>query len=573
MRIALAQVNTTVGDLDGNRDLILRYVGQSRDMGCDLVAFPELCVTGYPPEDLLLRSRFVADQRRIAEQIAAEMDRITCVFGFVHADPGGNGLYNAAAVAQSGAVRAIYRKKHLPNYSVFDEERYFEPGEIPMVLVLNGVRVGISICEDIWIPDSITEAEALMGGAEILLNISASPYYRGKAAERLALLQAKAERCRCAIAYVNLVGGQDELVFDGNSLVLDDRGRILAQGAGFEQDMIAVDIDLEGLRRRRGIDPGKGFVSTFPGIEIISLAPQREPDRPLLHGMNAKPAESEETEVYAALMLGLRDYVLKNGFGNVTLGVSGGIDSALVAALAADALGPENVIAVSMPSPYSSEGSVVDSDVLCSHLGIKRLSLPIDKLFKDYTDLLRPVFGDREPDITEENLQARIRANLLMALSNKFGWLVLSTGNKSEVSVGYSTLYGDSVGGFSPLKDVPKTLVYRLARFRNQKAGAELIPRSILDKKPSAELRPDQIDEDTLPPYEELDPILERYVEEEMGVAEIAGLGHPPGRVREVVRMVERSEFKRRQAAPGCKITRRAFGKDRRMPITNKYRT
>lgn len=576
IRLALAQINPIVGDLEGNKEKILQRINEAKSYGCDLVALPELCIPGYPPEDLLLRKQFIIDQRTILNEIADQIRDIVCIVGYVDAANGV--LYNSAAILQEGRLAASYHKIHLPNYSVFDEERYFKAGDKPLVVHYQDAKIGISICEDIWIADSVTETEAFVGGAEILLNISASPFYIGKGQEREALMTARARRTRAFVVYINLIGGQDELVFDGRSLVIAPDGRLLAQGNTFDEDFIVIEVDPAEAKQIRQKDDtfaknARAFSSPFATVDEARLTSLRIHHKPVLPERRAiPPAVPDEEEVYRAITLGLRDYIHKNNFSKVTLGLSGGIDSALVAVLAVDALGKENVVAVSMPSQFSSQGSKDDARQLAENLGIEFLMIPIQDVFVKYQQLLQPIFKDLPFDITEENLQARIRGNLLMALSNKFGWIVLATGNKSEVSVGYSTLYGDTAGGFSPLKDVFKTMVYRLCHYRNQKAGYDLIPQSILTKAPSAELRPDQTDQDTLPPYDLLDHILEMYVEKEMGVAEIMAKGYDADIVRQVARMVDANEYKRRQAAPGVKITPRAFGKDRRMPITNRYR-
>ncbi|MDZ7314490.1 MAG: NAD+ synthase [candidate division KSB1 bacterium] len=573
LRIAAAQINAAVGDLEGNRRKILEILETAKKNNCLLVAFPELALTGYPPEDLVLRKHFVADQLRILQEIAAATEEMVVVAGFVDQDD--QFLYNSAAVLQKGRVQAVYRKIHLPNYSVFDEERYFEPGREPMVLQVDTVKIGLSICEDIWIPAGVVESEAFQGGAPILLNISASPYSLGKIETRRRLLQSKAQLCQAYIVYVNLVGGQDELVFDGSSLFVSPDGEILQEAASFAEDLMFCDIALEAVEEKRKgnyfVNMAASFKSPFAAWKTITLSSKI--DRPVpLPKATMKSIADDEEEIYQALVLGLQDYVRKNGFRKVVLGLSGGIDSALVAALAADALGAENVIGITMPSQFSSIGSVQDSKKLAENLGIQLLELPITKIFSSYLELLSETFKGLEPDITEENLQARIRGNLVMAISNKFGCLALTTGNKSEVSVGYCTIYGDMAGGFSPLKDVFKTMVYRLAEYRNRRAGFDLIPRAIIEKAPSAELRPNQTDQDSLPPYPLLDQILQKYIEQSKSVQEIVAEGFDEETVRRVAKMVDMSEFKRRQAAPGIKITPLAFGKDRRMPITNLYR-
>lgn len=571
-RIALAQINTVVGDLPGNRRRITEKMAAAAEEGCDLIAFPELALTGYPPEDLLLRRQFVADQREQLQAVAAESGDCLAIVGFVDELQGR--LFNAAAVIHRGGIIGVYHKVHLPNYSVFDEERYFEAGRLPLVLDLGALRIGVSICEDIWIEESVVESEALLGGADLLLNISASPFHSNKGEERLELMRSRARRTGSVLAYLNLIGGQDELVFDGRSLVVAADGRLLAAGGGFQEDFIIADLPLEefaALRRARARLAPPANALDSPHLLPVSWSVRPRPERRAAPRMIA-PVKSEIEEIYQALLLGLGDYTRKNGFKKVTLGLSGGIDSALVAVLAADALGPDQVAAVTMPSRFSSSGSVTDSEELARNLGIQLFTLPIAPAFKAYEEMLAELFAGREPDVAEENLQARIRGNLLMALSNKFGWMVLVTGNKSEVSVGYCTIYGDMAGGFSPLKDVYKTTVYALCEYRNKLAGYDLIPRAIITKPPSAELRPDQTDQDSLPPYDLLDAVLELYVEKEMGVAEIIAQGFEGKMVRRVARLVDFAEYKRRQGAPGIKITPRAFGKDRRMPITNHYR-
>ncbi len=576
IRIALAQLNVTVGDLAGNEQKIRESIQQAKQLQADLVAFPELAITGYPPEDLLLRPQFIRNNLDCLQRIVPTTQNITAIIGFAHSEQ--DRLFNAAAIVANGQLVDVYHKIHLPNYGVFDEKRYFEPGERPLILEWNDIKIGISICEDIWIQNSVIETQALSTGAEIILNISSSPYHFGKVEERENLLKNLAVNNRVPVCYVNLIGGQDELVFDGNSLILDEQGRILARGKQFEEDLILFDLDVTDLQNSRGRDESYqrrrlAFDPPFK-IELIDL-----PDQPHVpFDQKAKLPISENlkldpiTEIYQALVLGTRDYVRKNGFKKVVLGLSGGIDSALTAAIAVDALGNENVIGVSMPSIFSSQGSLDDAAQLASNLGIKNLVIPIQATFEAYQKMLQPTFGDLPFDTTEENIQARIRGNIIMALSNKFGWLALSTGNKSEISVGYCTLYGDMAGGFAVIKDVPKTLVYQLAKKLNETRGREIIPHNTMIKPPSAELKPDQKDEDSLPPYDILDPILAEYVEKDATIEQIVALGFDEAIVRKVIRLVEQSEYKRRQGAPGVKITPRAFGKDRRMPITNRYR-
>jgi NAD+ synthase (glutamine-hydrolysing) len=531
MRLALAQIDTTVGDVAGNTRRILDAIGRADAGGATLTLLPELAITGYPPEDLVSKPHFVEDNLMALEQVAAACGHLAFV-GFV--DRAGDELFNAVAACGNNRVLKVYRKRHLPNYGVFDEHRYFEPGAEEGLFEIASEMYALTVCEDIWVSDSIAEAVGL--GARFVLNVSASPYYVGKGDEREAMLQARARDNGVWIAFCNAVGGQDELVFDGRSALVSPTGEVVARAASFEEDLLLVDFDPKG---RLG-------------------APERTEGTP-------GPVE----EVYRALELGLADYIRKNGFTDVVVGLSGGIDSALTATVAADALGAGSVHGVLMPSRYSSEGSLTDARALAEALGIDAIELPIEGPFSATLDVLEAVFAGREADVTEENLQARVRGTLLMALSNKFGWLVLATGNKSELSVGYSTLYGDMVGGFAPLKDVLKTRVYELARWRNEQSA--VIPQAVLDKAPSAELRPDQTDQDTLPPYDVLDAILQGYVEEDRSPETIAAAGFDLETVRRVCRMVDRAEYKRRQGPLGIKITHKALGRDRRMPITNRY--
>lgn len=543
MRIAGAQLNLTVGALDSNEALIGEAMDWAESQQADVLLLPELAVTGYPPEDLVLRLGFVEDNLDVVRRLAARSGRVTTVLGFVDLVAGRNDagdaeprqVANAAAVLRGGKWLGTYHKVLLPNYGVFDEERYFLVGDQPDQLwEIAGVKAGISICEDIWLSGGPPQQQA-EAGARVLLNINGSPYHHGKAHAREAMLGERAREAGVPVVYLNLVGGQDELVFDGASVILDATGQVIHRSPQFQEDRFLVDLDLEHPQ---------------PG----SVAPLLEP----------------EEEIYRALETGLRDYVRKNGFRQVVVGLSGGIDSALTAAIATDALGPEGVWGVSMPSRFSSEHSKSDAEELAQRLGIRFDQIPMDTVFAAYLDVLQPVFAGTEFGLAEENLQARIRGAILMALSNKFGPMVLATGNKSETAVGYSTIYGDMVGGFSVLKDVFKTTVYDLARWRNKQS--EVIPQNTIDKPPSAELRPDQKDSDSLPPYDKLDPILALYIEEDLSVEEIIATGHDPETVRRVVSMVDRNEYKRRQAAPGVKITTKAFGRDRRLPITNGYR-
>ncbi len=569
LRIALAQINTVVGDLSGNCRHITDAIEMARRRQADIVVLPEMAVTGYPPEDLLLKSDFVEAAARSLEEVIPVTQGLTAVVGCLHAD---GDLYNAAAILHDGRLVAFYHKHHLPNYGVFDENRYFQSGNQRLVFDRGGAIFGVSICEDIWYPGGPPQMQAAHGGAELLINTSASPYYMGKGLDRERMLATRAADSTAFVAYCNLVGGQDELVFDGHSVICAPDGETIARGHQFEEDMVVADLDLKEvfrtrlkspLLRRVPRDAGEGFRRVeLPFTSIAS----RTPVQPVL----APPLATVE-EVYRALVLGTGDYVRKNGFQGVVLGLSGGIDSSLTASIAVDALGRENVVGVAMPTRYSSSHSLEDAEQLARNLGVRFLKLPIDGIFQSYLDALAPVFADRPADVTEENLQPRIRGTLLMALSNKFGWLVLSTGNKSEVGVGYSTLYGDTAGGYAVIRDVPKTLVYELCRHRNLTAGFDLIPERVLVKPPSAELRPDQKDTDSLPEYAVLDPIIHAYVEEGYSIDEIVAGGYDEATVRRAIRLIDRSEYKRRQSPPGVKITARAFGKDWRLPITNRF--
>ena len=570
LRIALAQINPTVGDLTGNEKKILTYTARARELGADVVAFPELTVPGYPPEDLLLKPSFVAANIACLHRIAEATSGITAVVGFVDQT---DDLYNAAAVLHDGQIAAVYHKAYLPNYAVFDEERYFHAGEHPLVFSLGGAVIGINICEDIWYPAGPTQIQAL-AGAQVVITLSASPYCAGKGPDRERMLATRADDNIVYVAFCNLVGGQDDLVFDGNSVILNERGQVLARARQFDQDLVVADLNLADVFRQRLHDPRRRkerALQPTEAVERVALTPtlprqERPPITP-----SVIPHLAPVAEVYQALVLGTHDYVRKNGFREAVIGLSGGIDSALTAAIAVDALGRENVVGVWMPSRYSSVESRQDATQLAENLGIQFLAVPIDKTFQAYLEMLAEPFAGREPDVTEENLQARIRGNILMALSNKFGWLVLTTGNKSEMSVGYATLYGDMAGGFAVIKDVPKVMVYELSAYVNARAGRPIIPQRSIDKAPTAELRPNQKDEDSLPPYRVLDPILHAYVEEDRGLDEIVALGFDEVTVAEVIRMVDRTEYKRRQSPPGIRITPRALGKDRRLPITNRY--
>jgi NAD+ synthase (glutamine-hydrolysing) len=569
LRLALAQVDVRVGDLEGNARIVRERITAARDAGAELVLFPELVLTGYPPEDLLLKEHFLQAAQEALADVAADTHGIVALVGFPERV---EDVYNALAVIADGEVRAIYRKLRLPNYGVFDEQRYFQAGDQAVVVDFGSARIGLSVCEDIWLPGSPANEEAL-AGATLLVNASASPYFAGKGVQREAMLKQRARDNLCAVAFCNLVGGQDELVFDGHSLVLDHEGTVLARAPQFAESLTLCTVDLQGaatalLRDTRLRPPVR---QVLPEVRRAATLERPDGDVGTLGGDVTRVLEPE-AEVYAALCLGVRDYVEKNGFRHVVLGLSGGIDSTLVALVAVDALGADRVTCVVMPSRYSSEGTQSDARDLAASLGVQCLDVPIAPAMDVYEGMHAPIFGDREPDITEENLQARIRGNLLMALSNKFGWLVLTTGNKSENAVGYSTLYGDSAGGFAVIKDVPKTLVYRLVDFRNARDEEHPVPRSIVDRPPSAELRPDQVDADSLPDYDTLDAILQAYIEEDAGREQLALAGLPEEAVERVFALVDRNEYKRRQAPPGIKITPRAFGRDRRMPITNGYR-
>ena len=573
-RLALAQINTTVGDIPGNTAKIIDYVERAREAQADLVAFPELAITGYPPEDLLFKTSFLQANEEAMKQVIAAAKGIAVVVGYVQVGPD---IANAAAVGFDGRLIDSYRKMYLPNYGVFDEDRYFRRGETCPVYTINGAGVGVSICEDIWYPlgPIAVQREA---GAELIVNINGSPFHAGKRVYREKMIATRASDNELIVAYLNLVGGQDELIFDGSSLVCDAAGELIARGPAFEETLMVTDLDIESVFRSRLRDPRPrkenptilreiGEPRTF---HVSSFEPTAKDDC-------ASSSLCEELdyveEVYRALVLGTRDYVRKSGFTKAVIGLSGGIDSALTAVVAADALGPDNVVGVGMPSRYSSEGSISDSKELADRLGIDFWVVPIEPAHLAFTGMLEKRFEGTESNVAEENVQARIRGNVIMTISNKFGWMVLTTGNKSEMAMGYATLYGDMAGGFAVIKDVPKTLVYQLCRWRNQHGDPHpVIPESIIDKPPSAELRPDQTDQDTLPPYETLDPIVKAYVEEDYSLPEMVAMGHDEASVRQVISFVDRNEYKRRQAPPGVKITPRAFGKDRRLPIVNRYR-
>jgi NAD+ synthase (glutamine-hydrolysing) len=570
MRLALAQMNTVVGDLDGNRERIVARLEEAREAGADLVLFPELATTGYPPEDLLLRPGFLRAAAKTLDEVAAETKGIAALVGAPHLD---RDLFNACAVCADGEVKAMYRKQFLPNYGVFDEDRYFQPGRELVLLRCGETLVGPTVCEDIWQPGP-PATDLALAGAHVVANISASPFHLGKGAEREEMLATRARDNSCWIAFVNAVGAQDELIFDGHSLVLDEEGRIVARGPSFEEALLIVDVDSTtavGRRlrdaRRRALARARREMPNPPVIDIPDRESRGEPAKPVV-----APALEELEQMRLALELGLRDYVEKNGFREVVLGVSGGIDSALTAALAAEALGPERVVCVSMPSRYSSEGTRADAKRVAETLGGRYVEIPIDPIVDAVGATLAEAFAGTEPGTAEENIQARVRGLLVMALSNKFGWLPLATGNKSELSVGYATLYGDMAGGFALLKDVYKTDVFRLARHLNDRSGGELIPQSVIERAPSAELRADQLDQDSLPPYPELDRVLEAYVELDESREELTTNGFDPEVVDRAVGMIDRAEYKRRQAPPGVKLRPKAFGRDRRVPITNKWR-
>jgi NAD+ synthase (glutamine-hydrolysing) len=590
LRLALAQTNMTVGDLAGNIERVLCRIRQAAEAGATIVAFPELALPGYPPEDLLLKPSFVSDNLSALEdltQATSDFPSLCVVVGFVDRD---TDLYNAAAIIFEGRRVAVYHKHYLPNYGVFDEDRYFSAGSQAPIFEIGGVICGINICEDIWYPGG-PPTEQASAGAEVLLNISASPFFARKQHARERMLSTRAADSGAIVAYVNMVGGQDELVFDGSSVVFDEQGELLGRAKSFEEDLLVVDLAIDEVFRTRLHDPrrrkerGVGQPSVAPRPIFVSTTASASPESPistpgtiqdrLTPTGRIEPYPPDLEEIYRALVLGVGDYVLKNHFQDAVIALSGGIDSALTATIAVDALGHEHVCGVSMPSRYSSTGSSDDAALLASNLGIQYLTLPIEDTFAALLSTLRPLFESGPPStstVAEENLQARIRGILLMALSNRFGGVVLTTGNKSELAVGYATLYGDMAGGFAVLKDVFKTLVYDLASFRNAREGYALIPLSTIEKPPSAELRPGQRDTDSLPPYEILDPILRAYVEEDRDFQEIVELGFEPPVVKRVMGLVDNSEYKRRQAPPGVKITERAFGRDRRLPVTNAYR-
>lgn len=573
LRLALAQINSTVGDLAGNAAKIRRGIGEARKAGADLVAFPEMSLPGYPPEDLLLKPRFIQDNLKALESIMSATRGIVAVVGVVDRD---GDIFNAAAVLANGRRVGMHRKMYLPNYGVFDEDRYFQTGKDCSVFEINGVTVGVNICEDIWFPEGPTQLQSLVGEAELIVNIGASPYSQGKGAFRERMFATRAVDNQVMVAAVNAVGGQDELVFDGHSVIVDQQGQVVARGRQFVEDLLVVDLEVDAVFQARLHDTRRrkkklAMLKQFGAVQRVKIPTAKSP-KPRRAWVNRPVPDllAPEEEVYRALVTGVRDYVAKNGFETVVIGLSGGIDSALTAAIATDALGASGVVGVFMPSPYTSAQSREDTERLVHNLGVRLITLPIHGLMAGYEKTLAETFSGRGPDTTEENVQARIRGNFLMALSNKFGWLVLTTGNKSEMSVGYATLYGDMAGGFAVIKDVYKTVVYDLARHRN--SAGKVIPQQIIDRAPTAELKPDQRDQDTLPPYDVLDAILKAYVEEDTALESIVARGYARKTVEAVARMVDRSEYKRRQAPIGIKLTPRALGKDRRMPVTNRYR-
>jgi len=568
IRTAMAQINTTVGDLEGNKKIILGSIDSARSAGAGILLFPELTITGYPPEDLLLHTGFLRDNIRVLKEVEAYTtgSDTMVVVGFVDFSLE---IYNAAAIIQNGEIKGVYRKMNLPNYSVFDERRYFTPGSRPLIIMSGSLKIGVNICEDIWVPAGPTNDQAI-AGANLILNLSASPFTSTKNLTRMSLLQTRAMEYSCCMLYCNHVGGQDELVFDGRSTaIMPDGHRIVARS--FEEDFLVIDIDTDQSTRYNLLEgKRKGYCKKAEVEEINVIIPQRKHQEFLPE--ETYRVSSEEDDLIDSLVLGLRDYTKKNGFKKVVLGLSGGMDSSLVAALAVRALGKENVIGVMMPSRITSDESKKDAVELAKNLGIETFEIPIESVFDSINGLMRPVFSDRTHDVTEENFQARIRGIILMGLSNKFGWLVLVTGNKSEMATGYATLYGDMAGGLAILKDLYKTQIYRIAKRINEQAGTEIIPRNVFLKAPTAELREGQKDQDSLPPYEILDGILRLYIEESFSLDEIVSKGFDRETVEYVLRLLQRSEYKRKQGAPGIKVSKRAFGKDWRMPITNKYR-
>ncbi|GAK60905.1 NAD+ synthetase [Candidatus Vecturithrix granuli] len=586
VRIAMAQINTTVGDLEGNTAKILHAIQRAKQEDVDIVTFPELAITGYPPQDLLLKPQFLHDNRLALERIIAQTDGITAIVGFVDQE---DDIYNAAAIIHHQTLLGVHHKNYLPNYGVFDENRYFQAGVTKHIYQIGDITFGVNICEDIWYPEGPTVIQTL-SGADLILNLSASPYYVGKPEFRRRMISVRAADSVVVVAYNNLVGGQDRLIFDGGGVIVNQAGQTLAQGKLFEEDFVTADIDLDDVSIAKLNDPRHRKAVLQMKLDDASMCQRicAEPlparrNRPVLtptcssqdrkaHEPALSPNMLRAKEIYAALTLGLRDYVRKNGFQKVVLGLSGGIDSAMVATIAADALGADNVVGVLMPGPYSSQGSLDDAHALVENLKIHHHVIPISPIYDAFVAQLSGAFEGRQPDVAEENIQARCRGTILMALSNKFGYLTLTTGNKSEVSVGYATLYGDMAGGLGVISDVPKTTVYALAEYRNLIAGFDLIPRNTIEKAPSAELRANQKDSDSLPEYSVLDEILRAYIEHDKSIDDMIALGYEPAMVKDVVRKVDKSEYKRQQAAPGLKVTCKAFGPDRRLPITNKYK-
>ncbi len=573
-RLALAQINTTVGDIPGNTALILEYLERAREAGADLVAFPEMATTGYPPEDLLFKTSFIRDNMAARDKIVAAAKDIAVVLGYVHL---GTDISNAAALGYNGQLIDSYFKMHLPNYGVFDEDRYFRPGDTCPVYVINGVGVGVNICEDIWYPVGpiAVQREA---GAELIVNINASPFHAGKRAYREKMIATRAADNELFVAHLNAVGAQDELVFDGASVICDMNGQVLERAPAFKESLIVTDLDIEEVFRTRLRDPrprkeNATILREIGSSKVVQVSGAEPSSRAPLPSAELLPVMDVVEEIYQALVLGTGDYIRKSGFQKVLIGLSGGVDSALTATVAVDAIGPKNVVGISMPSRFSSEGSISDSKELADSLGIELWTVPIEPGHQAFEEMLAPHFRDTQPNVAEENVQARIRGNILMTLSNKFGWMVLTTGNKSEMAMGYATLYGDMAGGFAVIKDVPKTLVYQLCHWRNLHGEpANVIPQAIITKPPSAELKEDQLDQDSLPPYELLDPVVKAYVEEDCSYHEMVDAGFDPAIVRQVIAAVDRNEYKRRQAPPGVRITRKAFGRDRRYPITNRFR-
>ena len=573
-RLALAQINTTVGDIPGNTAKILDYLDRARQAHADLVAFPELAITGYPPEDLVLRPAFLKDNLAAMERVVAASQGIAVLVGFVSVDPD---TANAAALGYDGKLVDIYQKMYLPNYGVFDEDRYFMRGNTCPVYTINGVKVGVGICEDVWysVGPIAVQRDA---GAEVIVNINGSPFHAGKRFHRESMIATRAADNELFVAYLNAVGGQDELVFDGASLIYDSAGDLVKRGPAFQEDLILADLDIESVLRTRLRAPrtrkeNTAILKEIGESKIVHVSPPASEAPPALPVDAAIDPPGPVEEVYQALVVGTHDYLTKSGFQKVLVGLSGGIDSALTAAIAADALGHKNVVGVSMPSRYSSEGSITDAQELARALDIDLWVVPIGPAHVAFADMLEPYFRDTQPNTAEENVQARIRGNILMTISNKFGWMVLTTGNKSEMAMGYATLYGDMAGGFAVIKDVPKTLVYELCEWRNQHGKPHpVIPQAIINKPPSAELKEDQLDQDTLPTYDLLDPVVKAYVEQDSSYEEMVAMGFDPAIVAQVISYADRNEYKRRQSPPGVKITPRAFGKDRRLPIVNRYR-